>query len=83
MVLSRHTRDAQLSALGSGTPSNAQFIDCALILTLVDKNDPEFNDERAAGKANSANSGWNKAMQKNLDVQRAWCFEDDVFRNDG
>jgi raffinose/stachyose/melibiose transport system substrate-binding protein len=65
-------------ALGGATPSNVQFIDYALIPSLVYAKDPTFNTKMSEGKATFAGSdGWNKAMQMNVQMQKAGCFEKD------
>ncbi|GAB3612006.1 ABC transporter substrate-binding protein [Humibacter ginsengisoli] len=65
-------------ALGAATPSNTQLIDYALIPTLVYAKDPNFNTEMSKGKATFAGSaGWKKAMDMNVQMLKAGCFEKD------
>jgi raffinose/stachyose/melibiose transport system substrate-binding protein len=65
-------------ALGGATPSNVQFIDYALSPSLVYAKDPSVNTQMSAGKATFAGSaGWKTAMQKNVQMLDAGCFEKD------
>lgn len=65
-------------ALGGATQSNVQFIDYALIPSLVYAKDPNFNTEMSDGEASFAKSdGWNQAMQMNVQMMKAGCFEKD------
>jgi raffinose/stachyose/melibiose transport system substrate-binding protein len=65
-------------ALGGATQSNVQFIDYALIPSLVYAKDPDFNAQMAAGTATFAGSaGWKQAMQVNVQMLNAGCFEKD------
>ncbi|WP_051451054.1 ABC transporter substrate-binding protein [Actinospica robiniae] len=65
-------------ALGGGTMSNVQFIDYALIPSLVYAKDPSFNQEMSSGSATFAGSaGWQQAMNMNVDMVKAGCFEKD------
>ena len=65
-------------ALGGATHSNVQFIDYALIPSLVYGKDPQFNDEMAAKSATFAsNAGWQQAVSMNVTMLNAGCFEKD------
>jgi raffinose/stachyose/melibiose transport system substrate-binding protein len=69
-------------ALGAQTPWVTQLIDYALVANTVYGDDPEFDEELAAGDATFADSGWKDAMTKYLEMNEAGCFNDNVLGTD-
>jgi raffinose/stachyose/melibiose transport system substrate-binding protein len=51
-----------------------QFITYALIASTVYREDPEFDDEQAAGEATFSDSGWREALEKYVELEKAGCF---------
>jgi raffinose/stachyose/melibiose transport system substrate-binding protein len=65
-------------ALGAQTPWVTQLITYALVPSTVYADNPDFDDQQAAGKTSFAQSGWRKAFQMYLDLQAKGYFNDNV-----
>ncbi|WP_299033341.1 ABC transporter substrate-binding protein [uncultured Pseudokineococcus sp.] len=64
-------------ALGAQTNWVTQLIPFALTPSLVYRDNPDFAEQMAAGEASFADSEWTTAMDKNLEMQEAGCFQSD------
>lgn len=64
-------------ALGDQTPWVTQMVDYALVATTVYAQNPDFNAQQAAGKAQFSGSGWKTAMDKYLEMNKRGCFSKD------
>jgi raffinose/stachyose/melibiose transport system substrate-binding protein len=63
-------------ALGAQTPWVTQLITYALVPSTVYVQNPDFDEEMAAGKASFADSGWVDALEMYLDLQKRGYFND-------
>ncbi|GHC83161.1 ABC transporter substrate-binding protein [Nocardiopsis terrae] len=66
-----------LLALGNQTPWVTQLVTYALAGTTVYADNPEFDEQMAAGEAAFADSGWQTAMEKYLEMEEEGCFNED------
>ncbi|MBF4571799.1 extracellular solute-binding protein [Herbiconiux sp. VKM Ac-1786] len=69
-------------SLGAQTPWVTQLIDYALVANTVYADDPEFDQELAAGDATFVGSGWEDAMNQYLEMNEAGCFNENVLGTD-
>jgi raffinose/stachyose/melibiose transport system substrate-binding protein len=51
-----------------------QFITYALIASTVYRENPDFDEQQAAGTATFSDSGWRDAFEKYVELERAGCF---------
>ncbi|MFD6951434.1 hypothetical protein A6A08_09275 [Nocardiopsis sp. TSRI0078] len=66
-----------LFALGNQTPWVTQLVTYALVATTVYSDNPEFDEQMAAGETSFAESEWRTAMEKYLEMEEEGCFNDD------
>ncbi len=64
-------------ALGAQTPWVNLLATYAFTATLVFGENPEFDDQMAAGEATFADSRWHDSLQLVLDMQEAGCYSAD------
>ena len=53
-----------------------QFITYALIASTVYRENPDFDEQQAAGDATFSDSGWKEALEKYVELEKAGCFND-------
>ena len=72
------------AAAAKGTPAFAlgiqdlwvaQLVPYALVATVVYSGDPDFDKKMQAGQATFANSPWTTAMAKQIEMNKAGCFQ--------
>lgn len=63
-------------AFGAQTPWVTQLLNYALTSTLVYGENPDFDDEQAAGEVTFADSNWAKSMAMMVEMQERGCFQD-------
>lgn len=68
--------DKVLLALGNQTDWVTQLVTYALVATTVYADEPDFDERMAAGEAAFADSGWQEAMEKYLEMDEEGCFSD-------
>lgn len=53
-----------------------QFITYALIPSTVYRENPDFDEQQAAGDASFSDSGWRQAFEQYLELEEAGCFNE-------
>ena len=69
-------------ALGIQTDWVTQLIPYALVASTVYAPDPTFNDKMAQRQATFVGSGWEDALAKYLEMNKAGCFNEDPLGTD-
>jgi raffinose/stachyose/melibiose transport system substrate-binding protein len=63
-------------SVGLTSTHESQFISYALYPQLVQGPDPDLDERIAAGETTFADSGWKEALDKNVEMAEAGCFND-------
>jgi raffinose/stachyose/melibiose transport system substrate-binding protein len=63
-------------ALGLTSTHESQFVSYALYPQLIQGPEPDLDEEVAAGETTFNDSGWKDALDKNVEMAEAGCFND-------
>ncbi|MTV26699.1 extracellular solute-binding protein [Nitriliruptoraceae bacterium ZYF776] len=64
-------------ALGNQADWVTQLIAYSLVATNVYSDNPDFDDQMAAGEATFVDSAWTQSMEQYLEMEEAGCFQPD------